>query len=429
MRNRMLPALFICVCASACAPIKAYRTVLPPDSGLCVAQNSPAECPQDAFYLARPPLSAGPEDDIPIGIIEFDDQGALQSRRFKEEIMTKIRDLTAEHGTLTVVFAHGWLNNAAPDNGNLENFQKMLIRIAQDDRKICEKHGCAGRRVVGVYLAWRGLSATVQPFRALSFWNRKSRAHRVGQDGATEILTELGKIKAGGGDMKSKNRLILVGHSFGGALIYSATQQLLMKDAAYQPGAERSVLRTAANLVILVNPAFEAARFTSLHEKSLGLRFPPTQSPILAVFTSETDRATRTAFPLGRWLSSLFTKYNPSRPDQARLNRTALGHYGDYQTHRLSLGAGELASPVESICAWKAFEKGAQNWDLGRVVLERKGSPGPRQHMNPYYNVAVDDAIISGHSGIWEPEYFMEFIYRFVAVQDRRSCEFYRTLQ
>lgn len=428
--KKLLPIVLACIAIVGCAQITPFRTELKPVAKPCIAVKVPSECPRDAFYVAQTPWSE-PGDGIPIGIIEFDDQGALQSRTFKDEIMNRIRGLTDEHSTLTVVFAHGWLNNASPDNENLEHFQAMLKGIATADREICENRTCAGRKVVGVYLAWRGMSATVQPFKSLSFWNRKSRAHRVGQDGATEVLAELAKMKAvGSTDPKKKSRLILIGHSFGGALIYSATQQLLMKDAAFVPGTDKSVPRTTADLVILVNPAFEAARLTSLHEKAAEMNFPETQSPILAIFTSETDKATKWAFPLGRHFSSLFTKYNPGRPEQSKLDRTAVGHYPGYQTHELCLmdKNADLATRLDSVCEWQRFRKGeTDDWNLGRVVLERKDLVKKEpQRMNPYYNVAVDDAIISGHSGIWEPEFFMEFISRFVTVQEAKPCYMYQ---
>jgi pimeloyl-ACP methyl ester carboxylesterase len=371
-------------------------------------------------------------DDIPIGIIEFDDQGVLQNRKYKDEIIDRIRQLTNEHGALTVVFAHGWLNNASPENENLAHFQKMLLEIAATDRAICEDaKTCEGRKVVGVYLAWRGMSATVQPFKALSFWNRKSRAERIGQDGATEVLADLAKVRSAKNETKHsvENRLILIGHSFGGALLYSATQQLLMQDAASEVKGG-SVDRTIASLVILVNPAFEAARFTSLHDRADTMTFPKTQSTILAIFTSETDDATKWTFPAGRFLSTLFTKYNPNFPEQPELDRTAIGHYADYQTHELRLGGKqEFESVPHAVCEWERFRKSeTDGWDLKRVTLKRNDrlkKLGPTQQMNPYYNVVVDDAIISGHSGIWDPKFFMEFIPRFVAVQKRE----YRTVE
>ena len=428
--KHLLPVLLACIAIVGCAPITPYRTELKPAAKPCIAEKHSSQCPDDAFFLVPTPWSE-PGDGIPIGIVEFDDQGALQSRSFKDEILNRIRGLTEEHGTLTVVFAHGWLNNAAPKNENLARFREMLKGIAKGDREICEGRSCEGRKVVGVYLAWRGMAATLQPFAGLSFWNRKSRAHRVGQDGATEVLAELAKIKAGTSSAKEKSRLILIGHSFGGAVIYSAVQQLLMKDAAFVKGVGKSVDRTTANLVILVNPAFEAARLTALHDRAAGMCFPKTQSPILAIFTSKTDLPTKVAFPTGRLLSSLFTKYNPDRPRQSKLDRTAIGHYRGYQTHELRLGDKDAAllPRLSSVCRWERFREGkTHDWDLERVVLERKHSMRHKdQRTNPYYNVAVDDAIISGHSGIWEPEFFMEFIFRLVTVQDAKSCREYLT--
>ncbi|MFZ1545503.1 MAG: hypothetical protein WAT12_00130, partial [Candidatus Nitrotoga sp.] len=75
-------------------------------------------------------------------------------------------------------------------------------------------------------------------------------------------------------------------------------------------------------------------------------------------------------------------------------------------------------------CGWEGFFGDSdQSWNLGPVLLKRKKTEiSGHQRMNPYYNVVVDDAVISGHSGIWEPR-FMEFITRFVMVQDERLCK------
>ena len=436
MKN-LLTTFLACLIITGCAQIGPYRTgQISSNAQLCVEKNrpsetNPSECPSDAYFLV-PDLEFPNSRDhhIPVGIIEFDDQGTLQNRKFKDMILDRIRMLTQTQGTLTVVFAHGWLNNAAPENQNLSNFQALLQKIAKGDREAGNT-----RKVVGVFLSWRGLSATLPLFREASFWNRKDRAEHVGHHGATEVLADLGKIKAGGRDKKS--RLILIGHSFGGALIYSATQQLLMKDAAYQPikkstGKTLSVSRTVGDLVILVNPAFEAARFTALHDKAAGMKFPETQSPILAIFTSKTDLATKWAFPIGRYLSSLFSKYNTDiHPEQPDLDRTAVGHYTGYQTHELNLKSeGEAqTSPINVVCGWKKFREDptVQSWQVENVILKRKEFQKKTElmrnwQMNPYYNVIVDDKIISGHSGIWEPEYFMKFLYEFVRVQDTNPC-------
>ena len=247
MNNRIC-ILLACIAISGCAQITPYRMPFAADAKPCIAQTA-SECSGDAYYYLVNKVS--PKlDDIPIGIVEFDDQGVLQDRPSKEVIMDRIRSETDEHGAFVVVFAHGWLNNAAPDNGNLAEFQALLKRIAADDMRICEGRTCANRKVVGVYLAWRGMSATLEPFKSLSFWNRKTRAERVGQDGATEILADLAQTQRGGKpdevmrsalakeqvdgkpprkscmpDLaqnpdkvpcnRTKSRLIVIGHSFG----------------------------------------------------------------------------------------------------------------------------------------------------------------------------------------------------------------------
>ena len=397
-----------------CAPNKPYRTQLDLSDPCSISQ--PADCPTDAFF--QQPAS-GPGNNIHVGIIEFDDQGALMRRDLKNQIVGRIRELGASEDVLMVVFAHGWKNNAAPDNGNLRDFLEILTRLEATDQMVCRERSCEGRRVVGVFMGWRGLSASVEPFKTMSFWNRKKRAHRVGQDGATEVLSELAKIKAG----RDNNRLVIVGHSFGGALIYTALQQQLIRDTAFL--REGTVPRNAANLTVLVNPAFEAARFTSLHEKAKSMDFKQSQRPVLAIFTSVTDTATKTAFPIGRTFDTIFTKYNPDRPDQSKQNRTAIGHYGGYQTHALVSKPDQVdvATLSQSVCGWGKFQKGeTDQWDLGAIALERKSLiEQPGQRNNPYYNVAVDDVIVSGHNKIWGDQ-FMEFLYRFVGVQDAMRC-------
>ena len=410
--NQFAVLAVIVIAMNGCTPIGPYRTKLEDSNSLCVATTS-NDCPTDALFKLQTDL----DYEIPLAIIEFDDQGVLQSRDFKDSMMADIRSLGADEDVLVVVFAHGWKNNAAPNNGNLDKFQMMLRKLATADYEMCEGHSCAKRKVVGVYMAWRGLSARHEPAKLLSFWNRKARAHRVGQDGAAEVLAELRKIKA----QRDNNRLVVIGHSFGGALVFSAVQQILIRGTAFLQSGD--VPRNAADLVVLINPAFEAARLTAIHDKAARMDFEQSQRPILGIFTSTTDQATKRMFPIGRRMSNFFTKYNPRFPSQKKLNTTAIGHYSDYQTHTLKADLeNEIVSLRASVCAWQDFQTDSEidDWELGGVRLTR--NPGVRQsgqRNNPYYNVAVADEVISGHNGIWT-ERFMEFLYRFVAAQEAR---------
>lgn len=422
--------LLLLACINAgCVSGRTYRTQLH-TSEYCIFKHR-GDCPQELLHQAGEKLPDS--QPVLVGYVEFDDQGYLREPASKDRLMEQIRAINRERPVLMVVFAHGWKHNAAPDDGNVEAFGQFLGNIAKADTEACGEKSCAVRQVIGIYLGWRGLSNQLEPFKTLTFWGRKGRAHRVGTDGATEVLAELAKIKATNhaGQTPSAdnaNRLIVTGHSFGGALIYNSVNQLLIHDAAFANKTGK-VARNVANLVVLVNPAFEAARFNALQRKASGMTFTRGQMPILAVFTSQTDTATKRAFPAGRALATVFSEHSSS--EQRRQNVQAIGHYAPYQTHTLM----RLATPAtvefgEFACAWKAYNTGTRDqWDVGAVALARtpyksesalsSTQPAP---FNPYMVVAVDKGIISSHNDIWGNE-FSDFLYRFVAVQgSHRKC-------
>ena len=88
------------------------------------------------------------------------------------------------------------------------------------------------RRVVGVYVGWRGGTIRTRGVKQLTFWGRKHTAHVVGDNGAVTAVIE--RLRAmvdksrhsqGAGPSKSAfdtTSLVFVGHSFGAALLYSA---------------------------------------------------------------------------------------------------------------------------------------------------------------------------------------------------------------
>lgn len=418
--------LIASLCA-ACAQNIAYRTRTAPSDGLCV--GTPNACPNESWQLLASPSSEEfltvPSNAVHLGFIEFDDQGALHGPELKDELISRIRELDEDHPLLIVVFAHGWKHNASASDPNVADFAKFLQRIAVEDERMCADQACADRRVVGVYLGWRGLSASVEPFKELSFWARKSRAHRVGTDGAMEVLADLKKIDAG----NEQGRLVLIGHSFGGALLFTAVQQQLMRDTAFLKRG--SVAREAADLIVLVNPAFEASRFRALHRRVGNMLHSNTQRPILAVFTSRNDTATRSAFPIGRSLGTLFESHTTD--EQRRENRTALGHYSPFQTHDLNLISSapdrrrrhlRLTGYNAYGCAWQNFQSGATDtWSLGELELSRRPAlQNDAQRRNPFINVSVDAGVIGGHNDIWGED-FSQFLYRFIAVQSWRPKE------
>ena len=316
----VIAATTILLVSVGCVSGRTYRTQIQ-TSAYCV-HDQDHDCSSEALHVvAGPATTSAP---VLLGYVEFDDQGYLRRPDIKDALVAHMRKLAHDRPLLIAVFAHGWKHNAEASDGNVKAFELFLTKLAAADAQVCAGTSCEGRQVVGIYLGWRGLSNRIEPFKTLTFWGRKNRAHRVGGDGATEILTELAKIKAikREGEKPAQSRLVITGHSFGGALVYNAINQMLMRDTEFIN--KNRVARNAADLVVLVNPAFEASRFHAIKRKADGLSFLPKQKPILTVFTSEADTATKWAFPAGRRFGTMFSEHRDA--EQREQNIRALGH-------------------------------------------------------------------------------------------------------
>jgi pimeloyl-ACP methyl ester carboxylesterase len=412
---------------AGCTSVTHYRPDVASDCVVDLASGA-RPCDTSSFYRVR-----RGDDEAYVAVVEFDDEGSLVSNDddHYEETLRRIEAVHRSHGASMVLFAHGWKHSAAPGDSNLEEFEELLLQLDAADDALCGKAACGERRTVGVFLAWRGLSARAEPFKSLSFWGRKRRAHTVGENGAPKLLADLDTVSTRAfpeGGNERGNKFIIVGHSFGGALVYSAIHARLVGDLA-EPNRRGTVPRRVADLVVLVNPAFEAARFDTLHRGARRHTFSDSQHPVLAVFTSEDDDATKKAFPFGRWFSTRFNRYNPRHPDQAKADRTAIGHFDPYRTHELTpAGAAEVVAAEDPlgledlVCDWRRFRHGdTDTWTAQGARLERLSVIGHEgQYSNPYLLVRVAGEIIPDHSRIWE-DAFRDFLYTFVSVQDRRE--------
>ncbi len=402
---------------SGCAANRAHRSAATASTGVpCVGM--PPACPLDTWQrLPDHPSQA--HNPVHLGFVEFDDQGERHRPDDADAVVARVRALAGDGPVLVVVFAHGWKHNAGANDGNVAAFAELLRRVAIEDKTACgNSAGCGSRRTVGVFLGWRGLAARAEPFRTLSFWSRKNRSLRVGNDGATEVLAELGRITGTG----PNHRLVLTGHSFGAGLVYTATQQLLMRDLA-STAAGDTIPHGTADLVVLVNAAIEAGRFQTIQHRAARRGYDCRQVPILAWFTSRTDVANRSLFPIGRRLSTLTQAHVDGA--QSKRNRTAIGFHQPYHSHTLRRAEGSERADAAATTRfrayadrWREFQRGDRDdWQTGDLVLSRiHHAPDDPMRFNPYFNVIVDGSIIDNHSGIWGEE-FSSFLYRFVAAR------------
>ncbi|WP_306536921.1 alpha/beta hydrolase [Geobacter sp.] len=406
----------------ACVRNEPYRTVYEP----CTVAQKGAECRKSSLEQ---------NDEYLLGFVEFDDQGWFWDRKQADTLIDRLLEKDElESGLLMVVYVHGWRHNASFDDNNVASFRETLKRIYSYEHLASQSEGRPERKVAGIYVGWRGLSANVEPFRTFSFWDRKNTADKVGHGALTDLLVRLEEVQFSHlkvyDSTKSRlaqTKLIVVGHSFGGEMVYSALSQILID--RFSGDAESP--QTFGDLVILVNPAFEASRFTPLHDLA-GVRkwYADGQLPLVAIFTSETDQATKAAFPIGRHLSTLFEKYRPDGDVQKQADRQAVGHFAPYRTHELRpRPAAEAAAPqaseaekkVADVTDFRNAKSARQQWidlssrngwslDLGSARLTHQGKSLPR---NPLYVVAVDKQIIKDHGDIWNPR-FLDFMRQFI---------------
>jgi hypothetical protein len=208
--------------------------------------------------------------------------------------------------------------------------------------------GPRGRPVFGVYIGWRGDS--MRKLSSLSFYQRKSTAHLIGHEGGREVLLRLDaayralnmKIKNG---MKHPVTMVTAGHSFGGALVYSALEGALVRElrSVHRVGKPasacgeqmiRPIRPGIGDLVVLVNPAFEARRYRYFAaDLQTPGHYADNQLPVMLTVASSGDTAVRWWFVVGR---SLYFSVFPWR-FRALSDLIGAGHYDPQTTHDLVL--------------------------------------------------------------------------------------------
>ncbi|HKY02090.1 MAG TPA: alpha/beta fold hydrolase [Burkholderiales bacterium] len=426
----------IAVCLTAfalagCAPHQQYRT----ERSLCSAPESGSQC--DAHAMQALKNDSGQE--YWLNFIEFDDQGQLWQRKQMDDVLTRL-DAAQEH-LLIVVFVHGWKHSAEPGDANIETFKKVLSKLAAAEAYRARIGGSPARRVAGVYLGWRGSSVTFPGAKELTFWARKSTAQRVGAVGVSEVLSRIELVQRTKGtvlDGPNSTRVAVVGHSFGGAVVYTALAHILQNRFISSAGPDglQSAVVGFGNLVVLINPAFEASLYAPLSDMSFERNwYSPAQLPTLAILTSEADYATRYAFPAGRSVSTIFeydrevervnrTTRATERIDTGVANRSAIGHFEPYRTHtlypvehkaRASVPALSVENSAEifkvALQAWRDDVPGSKI-PFGELTLERTPNSAGR---NPCMVIYVDGELIDDHNDI-DDQRIVEFLKQLISI-------------
>jgi hypothetical protein len=410
-----------CIACVACAPNTIYHHIY---SG-CSAKT-PDECPANSVVHYFP----GETNEFHLGYLEFNDQGQLRDRQQLASLLADYSILAAENDVIVTVFVHGWHHSASPDDTNLKYFKKLLEKVAENEKLMSKALSRSERKILGVYVSWRGDSITIPVIKEATFWDRKAVAHEVGLQGVTEVLLRLEEIVNVkiGQEKKPRpqnSRMITIGHSFGGAVVFTALQQVLA-DRFIDSHRNKTFTDDAkgfGDLVLLINPAFEAMRYSTLYDIAQQDCRPytlPRQLPRLLILTSEKDDATGMIFPLGRFFSTVLethqqlgryecteTGMKPTQLDEFSADKTAVGHFKPFQTHlmkpRNKVSEANKVQQLLSLQEQWILQTYKGTLYFSQTKLEHLGKTTP---LNPYLNIYVDGKIISGHNDIWNDKLF-----------------------
>jgi hypothetical protein len=401
VRNKLAAALLVGFACFLLAPLWMNRAELPSGPSQHKCNKDVTDPEHDPRMIARP--------DETLKVIRLTNAGefvdrceltnALYELNWDRQRPTgsygaKVKPGAARLPKLVLLYIHGWKHNADESDSDRVAFEKLIAKL---------RERAGGRsRVVGIYVGWNADSGMGDVFDNFSFWVKKNNADRIAQSSAmTLIVSSIGAIVHA--DPTQTDQFIAIGHSFGARTLFSATEQSLISATeqahpGYAFGEYKTVL-SLADVVILLNPAFEASRYSAINDFArYDEKFSDNQPPLILTVSSEGDWATRIVFPVGQWIGL------------ARSNRElqTLGNYSPFRTHR-------LAKAVESQC--RASEGGgfAERLFLGGLCLQREperrdegedGEPTnmlPVQRFNPFIVAQTTSDIIADHNDIWNP--------------------------
>lgn len=367
--------------------------------------------------------AVGAEWPYTLTFVEFDDRGEMFDRRQLEAAVGAIKAAKASkpQGTTPVVavFVHGWKNNASESSGNVWGFRQMLAALSLQYKV----SGGPFSPVVGVYLGWRGAVVSAPLLKEFTFFDRHGKSQNLPGPHMAEALAKIMEA-AKGRDFDDAGTLsVLIGHSFGGAVLETALSEALAELVVRAQSTGTSI-RWPADLVLFVNEAQEATRSYQLIESLLAnvsdrepcspsVATPNLQAPVIISASSTADSATRVAFPAAQ---SLARPFNSLRrypdggnalgiPSQTSMFFRTTAHLGEFQSHLF--GRSDDPRIADAIKRCRPYLEvnldgkfGAQgDASPGYVLVEKPGS----RNRTPYWVFHVPPEIIPDHSTIFTP--------------------------
>jgi len=406
--------------------------------------------------------------DYSVGFVEFDKDGkAIDSNQTKKALeLIAFRKSTAPGGKIiTVVYVHGWKNNAnqmlpGRDAQDVERFERALSELAFRSGRAA---AAAGQRtpvpIVGVYIGWPGKSLMGPGwFTFASFWGRRNTANHVG-DGP-DLAQTLNDVIDKTNDGRTGSRVMLVGHSFGARVLEHAIET--GKVRLFDPIPDSGFVSPRVDLTLYVNSANDArlsmARVEALRDRPISVRHPDYDPascdaaratrpecrayPLIVAITSRGDSATKYLLPTANTVNLDSSAKTPPSPTGTFLDpippagiyrRSAAAHMAFLHSHDVReipcptpdqidaetarVRARGVVEPTEvwrTLLACKPDDVGCQftfrtlGGDAAACyeVDSRATTNGPQPfNTTAFWIMTVDTPVIKDHGDIWNQSF------------------------
>jgi hypothetical protein len=441
----LLACLLVTVAAASCVGNKAYRTCLGAPAGQQCSKPSvldeklkTKEFDRELSTCTGPPPDCVSDVEWPyqLTFVEFDDRGEMFDRRQLAAAVDTITraKATAPAGTQPVVavFIHGWKNNASESSGNVWGFRQILAGLSLEYKVSGGPHS----PIVGVYIGWRGAVVSAPLLKEFTFFDRRAKSQNLPGPHMGEALVKIMQA-AKGRNFDEPTLSVLIGHSFGGAVLETALSETIAT-LVTEAQSTRTPIRWPADLIMFLNEAQEATRSYQLieslianvteREKCLPKGVEQTmQAPAIISVSSTGDSATRVAFPAAQ---SLARPFNSLRKYPEGGNAVGIGsqtsmffrttaHMAEFQSHLVRrYDPGDLENMGGACKPTLLFtltgKPSAGDDEPGYVLIEKPGS----KNRTPYWVFRVPPEVVPDHSTIFTPV-FRSFLVTLIRSRDQ----------
>lgn len=201
-----------------------------------------------------------------IAFLEFNDKGEL---RDSAQETTLLRYISAHPKLNVLVFVHGWRNDASIGIEDVRRFHTMTALSANYARQR-QKEGEETVPTLGIYMGWRGRLLKepsnewlAESWAAWTILNRKPQSDQLASAIGEKIIDIEREVK-GENHEKPDRKLLIYSHSLGGNIVLKGlSKRMIAHIEKSEPGKP---IRGVGDLVILINPASEAANFEPLQK-------------------------------------------------------------------------------------------------------------------------------------------------------------------